>query len=265
MAFYGYNPVFWYLFQLILLIALAPLVWLLMRSNATAALTFGALALMIWKAVFPVPERGRPVLLQRGGLGGPAPGTGGEICRERPDRGLAVAAGVLAFLGTAAVLFGRPGMALWQNPLQTVLIRFVMAAAAWMAVNLAPLPPAFAWMKQNFFLYAVHFALVRLVNKAGRWRWGEARRGPGHFPGHARGYGVCQLRIVQLAGAVSAGGVRGALRWARGAMRNGPGLACGLIGYQPPRGIRARFPVPQFPRFNPFFPAAACIRRRFMV
>ena len=54
-AFYGYNPVFWYLFQLILLIALAPLVWLLMRSNAVAALTFAALALMIWKGrYFPL-------------------------------------------------------------------------------------------------------------------------------------------------------------------------------------------------------------------
>lgn len=167
-AFYGYNPVFWYLFQLILLIALAPLVWLLMRSNATAALTFGALALIIWKGwYFP--------FLNADALFYYSAGAWAALHREREGRfaesgrigDWAVAAGVLAFLGTAAVLFGRPGMALWQNPLQTVLIRFVMAAAAWMAVSLAPLPPAFAWMKQNFFLYAVHFALVRLVNKAG--------------------------------------------------------------------------------------------------
>ena len=242
-AFYGYNPVFWYLFQLILLIALAPLVWLLMRSNATAALTFGALALVIWKGwYFP--------FLNADALFYYSAGAWAALHREREGRfaesgrigDWAAAAGVLAFLGTAAVLFGRPGMALWQNPLQTVLIRFVMAAAAWMAVSLAPLPPAFAWMKQNFFLYAVHFALVRLVNKAGALALGgNAAAALGNFPGHARGYGVCQLWAVPFAGAVSAGGVRGALRWARGAMRNGPGLPCGLIGYQPSRGIRAVF------------------------
>lgn len=141
-AFYGYNPVFWYLFQLILLIALAPLVWLLMRSNAVAALTFAALALMIWKGrYFP--------LLNADALLYYSAGAWAALHREREGRFVesgrigdwAVAAGVLAFLGTAAVLFGRPGM--------------------------APLPAAFTWMKQNFFLYAIHFALVRLVNKAG--------------------------------------------------------------------------------------------------
>ena len=34
---YSYNPVFWYLFQLILLVALAPLVYTVMRGNLTGA------------------------------------------------------------------------------------------------------------------------------------------------------------------------------------------------------------------------------------
>ena len=166
--FYGYNPVFWYLFQLILLIGLAPAVWLLMRRNLTAALTFGGLAVIIWKGwYFP--------LLNADALFYYSAGAWAALHRERAGAFVesgrigawAVPATVLAFLGTAALTLGRPGMILFNNPLQTVMIRFVMASAAWMAVSLAPLPAAFAWMKQNFFLYAVHFALVRLINKAG--------------------------------------------------------------------------------------------------
>lgn len=39
--------------------------------------------------------------------------------------------------------------------------------AAVLCIKLAPLPPAREWMKHNFFLYAIHFAWVRLFNKTG--------------------------------------------------------------------------------------------------
>ena len=36
-----------------------------------------------------------------------------------------------------------------------------------LAVRLLPLPAAAEFMKNNFFLYAMHFAWVRLINKSG--------------------------------------------------------------------------------------------------
>ena len=47
--FYEYNPVFWYLYQLILLIALAPVIYLVMRSSWSAAAAGAALTFAIWK------------------------------------------------------------------------------------------------------------------------------------------------------------------------------------------------------------------------
>lgn len=165
---YGYNPVFWYLFQLILLIALAPAVCLLMKRNLTAALTFAVLAVIIWKGwYFPLLNADALFYYSAGAWAALHRNREGAFAESGRIGAWAVPAAVLAFLGTAALLFGRSGMFLYNNPLRTVLIRFVMASLAWMIVSLAPLPAAYVWMKQNFFLYAVHFALVRLANKAG--------------------------------------------------------------------------------------------------
>lgn len=260
-AFYGYNPVFWYLFQLILLIALAPLVWLLMRSNVTAALTFAALALMIWKGrYFP--------LLNADALFYYSAGAWAALHREREGRFVesgrigdwAVAAGVLAFLGMAAVLFGRPGMALWQNPLQTVLIRFVMASAAWMAVSLAPLPAAFTWMKQNFFLYAIHFAWCVWSTRRGRWCWAEMQPRPWAFS-----WSCLRLWPLQAMGCPVCWG--GLCRGCTGCSRVGAGLNKKRPG-SPVRSdqMSAVMRDPgRFPHFHPFFTLPACITRPFMV
>ena len=49
LVFYSYNPVFWYLFQLIILVALAPLVYTVMRGNVTGAAALGIAAFGLWK------------------------------------------------------------------------------------------------------------------------------------------------------------------------------------------------------------------------
>ena len=48
-----------------------------------------------------------------------------------------------------------------------VLCRLLAAAGLWMAVSAEGLPEAKDFMRHNFFLYGVHFALVRFINKAG--------------------------------------------------------------------------------------------------
>ena len=67
--------------------------------------------------------------------------------------------GILLYLG-------RFGGLLWERPLGTVCWRLWGVCAAVLAVKAAHLPSAREWMKHNFFLYAIHFAWVRLINKA---------------------------------------------------------------------------------------------------
>ena len=54
-----------------------------------------------------------------------------------------------------------------------VWYRILTPIGLWLLVDEGKLPEAKAWMQNNFFLYAVHFAMVRLVNKT------AARRIPG--------------------------------------------------------------------------------------
>ena len=67
--------------------------------------------------------------------------------------------GILLYLG-------RFGGLLWERPPGTVCWRLWGVCAAVLAVKAAHLPFAREWMKHNFFLYAIHFAWVRLINKA---------------------------------------------------------------------------------------------------
>ena len=60
---------------------------------------------------------------------------------------------------------GRPGGFLYGSALHLVLLRLGGVCAAVLAVKLFPFPPAPEFMKNNFFLYAMHFAWVRLLNK----------------------------------------------------------------------------------------------------
>ena len=50
-------------------------------------------------------------------------------------------------------------------PGTTVLYRALTPAGLWLMVDEKRLPGLRSWMEYNFFLYAVHFALVRLLNK----------------------------------------------------------------------------------------------------
>lgn len=167
-VFFQYNPVFWYLYQLVLLIALAPVIWFLMRRNATALAVAAFLMFFIWKG-WSFPQLNADAFLYYSAAAWTAlhRQKEGRFAEGGSGSRWLIPAAVLAVLGALALFLGRPGLPLYNNPLKTVLIRLVLASLAWMAVSLAPLPAAPRWIKNSFFLYAVHFALVRLVNKAG--------------------------------------------------------------------------------------------------
>ena len=62
-----------------------------------------------------------------------------------------------------------PGSSLGEAASVTVVYRLLVPVGLWLTVPEERLFEARDFMKNNFFLYAVHFALVRLINKtAGR-------------------------------------------------------------------------------------------------
>ena len=157
---YAYNPVFWYLYQLILLIALAPVVYPVMKRTLTGAAALGVIAFALWHG-WDFPHLNMDALfytcgaayisLHRDGWG--------RFAESLPPRGgRRVLCWGAAVLLLALVLFlSRPMAPLYARPL----------SAVWFLLSGLPLPMARDWMKHNFFLYAIHFAWVRLFNKAG--------------------------------------------------------------------------------------------------
>lgn len=166
--FYLYNPVFWYLFQLILLILLAPVLYFLLRKKGGAVLFLLFLAFSIFKGW-------RLGALNTDALFYYSLGAWAALHREKQgafaERGLGrewMAPGVFLAAWTLAVWqLSRPGGILYNNPFATVTFRLAMAAGTWAVVSFLPLGEAKEFMKHNFFLYAIHFAGVRLINKAG--------------------------------------------------------------------------------------------------
>lgn len=165
---YAYNPVFWYLFQLILLVVLAPLIYTVMRNNATGSASLLIMIFGLWKG-WELP------LLNLDALFYTCAAAWVSLHRDTWGRGIegvtdtkrAVAAGAVLLVAMGLLMYmGRPGRILWGRPLYTVLIRLWGVSVAVLAVKAVHLPAAREWMKHNFFLYAIHFAWVRLLNKA---------------------------------------------------------------------------------------------------
>lgn len=178
---YRYNYVFWYLHQLAILTILAPFFWCLLRTrwgsavlvlvplwlaaenrhlpflNLDASIYYGSGAALAaemrrWK--------GKPYLPEKNKAAGKWHIT--QLLPERlwnVRRALAgifclALAGVSYYAGlVTAVMAGF------------ILCRLLAVAGLWLLVPGDKLPPARDFMCHNFFLYATHFAFVRLINK----------------------------------------------------------------------------------------------------
>ena len=170
---YGYNPVFWYLFQLILLILLAPVLYVLLKKNVRGLLFLLFLILCLWKGVsFPwlnldalfYYSAAAFFALRREQLGNYLERRPAEFLKERWKH-LFIQITILSFFFWLLQITGLPAAPLHGHPLHTVLTRLWGVCTAVCLIRIIPLPPAADLIKNSFFLYAVHFPWVRLLNK----------------------------------------------------------------------------------------------------
>lgn len=166
---YSYNPVFWYLYQLILLVALAPVIYVLCKNTWVGGVSILTVMFALWKNwdfpflnmdAFFYTCTAAYISLHRDGWGRAAEHSGEGRNRWLLPLALLLASGSLAFLG-------QPGRCLYKTALFTVLFRLLGVCAVWVVSGYIKFPRTREWMKHSFFLYAIHFAWVRLFNKAG--------------------------------------------------------------------------------------------------
>ena len=155
---FRYLYVFWYLKQLILLILLAPILYWILKRFWSGLLFLGAVFWLVWEAA-NLPLINEDALFYYS-LGAFAALHGHQL--ERPWSRRRFWTGV----GFVAAGIGNYYLTMrYFLPGTTVLYRALTPAGLWLMVDEKRLPELRPWMEYNFFLYAVHFALVRLLNK----------------------------------------------------------------------------------------------------
>lgn len=175
---YRFNPVFWYLWQLILLTLLAPVLYFLTLRPWSGVMSLGAVLLLVYFRI-DIPFINEDALFYY--LLGACWVRHGKACfegilytgdnafapgnRVQPKKPLLRVLGFLAAaifcafwrsrcLATAAV---RPLV------LSTVLYRAFLMQLFWFALACLPLPLPRKWMQESFLLYALHYPVVRLL------------------------------------------------------------------------------------------------------
>ena len=182
---YRYNYVFWYLHQLMLLTILAPLLWQFLRTRwGSALLVFVPLWLTAQNLHLPFLNLDALIYYGSGaalavetarwrekgwqeGLGriSRIPESPWHMVHLLPERlwnGRRAAVGVICLVLAAISYWAGLKTAVMAG---FILCRLFAVAGLWLFVPGDKLPPAKDFMCHNFFLYAVHFAFVRLINK----------------------------------------------------------------------------------------------------
>lgn len=162
LLFYTYNYVFWYLYQLILLILLAPLLYpILKRKWLGVGFQLILWLLLIWNV--ELPQLNLDALAYYSFAAYAALHARAWVEQGSGSRKQTAIGAMLLVLG---------GVCYWQGlrtaqPEFFAACRLIVVVGLWMVVSEERLPPVKDFMTHNFFLYATHFAFVRLINKAG--------------------------------------------------------------------------------------------------
>lgn len=157
---YSYAPIFWYLYQLIILIFLSPAIYLFVKKRTWGAVYLAALVLAVHFHLDSQHPNTDALLYYS--FAAYMAVHGRDLVEGAWDkrRGLAGAAVILL----AAVCFqfmARPG----SDVLWTVFYRLLAPVGLWLFLDGSRLSGARPWMRQSMFLYAVHYMIVRFVNK----------------------------------------------------------------------------------------------------
>lgn len=162
---YAYAPIFWYLYQLIFLIIASPVIYALVKNRAVGlfwiiALVFAvhlhldmrhpntdALLYYSVAAYFAVHRRG---LVERSMV-------------EEAMRNRCMAESVAGVI--ISVFCYRRMMTPGADVLWTCFYRMAVPMTCWAFACGLRLPKVQPWMRQSMFLYAIHFVVVRFVNK----------------------------------------------------------------------------------------------------
>lgn len=162
---YTYNYVFWYLNQLIFLILLAPFVYLLVKQKIAGVIYLILLFTAIYfGAALPVINLDALLYYSAGAYG--------AVHGRKAVEGLWTWKAFFygALLLAASLILNQidfPGNMKGEAAASTVCLRLMMPIGLWFLIPEYLLGEARGFMTHNFFLYAIHFSLVRLINKTG--------------------------------------------------------------------------------------------------
>lgn len=156
--FYEYNYVFWYVFQLILLTALSPVIFRLIRRRSSYLLSAALLCLVIALRFDPTPLNSDALLYYMSAA------RLSYALRKGQKYGRGLRGAPFGAAAAAALFFclsKRTG-----NDLFSVLYR--MSAVLFLALQLRGrrLPELRGVLRETFLIYALHFAPVRLITKS---------------------------------------------------------------------------------------------------
>lgn len=160
---FTYNPILWYLKQLIILIALAPLIYAVMSRLWLGIVTMLVLLMIISRGII-MPILNLDALLYYS-MGAVLAMHGRKLVERKHERtGWQKCLGILG--GFLVCVFLYKGSIKYASILMTVLYALVSPMVIWWALP-GQLPEAKAFMKFSLFLYSFHFVPVRVINKLG--------------------------------------------------------------------------------------------------
>lgn len=157
---YSHAPIFWYLYQLIILILLSPVIYFLVKGKITGLVYLAALFAAIHFGL-DMQHPNTDALTYYSAAAWMAL-HGKEWVEAAWNRRRAyVGVGIMVFAGFCFYRMGRGG----ADVLWTVFFRLLAPAALWLLIRDSALGAAKPWMKQSLYLYAVHYVIVRFMNK----------------------------------------------------------------------------------------------------
>ena len=157
---YSYAPIFWYLYQLIILLVLAPLIYGVVKNRVIGACY---LAVLVTALYFHM-DTGHPntdALFYFSAAAYAA--VHFRVWLETKGTNDRVMAGVAVWI-VAIFCYGTmkdPA----ANVLWTIMYRLLAPIGLFLMISSVEVLMPRPWMRQSMFLYAIHFIVVRFMNK----------------------------------------------------------------------------------------------------